>query len=156
MASGLVDLWGRLSNPPDTLEIAPDQGLLAEQTAGRKPQKASQRSSNRPGAGGPNNRGQHSNPGPKALRADVDGIDSPTAGGAARRPTKPVQRRLTPSEVAAIAAEYHHGRSLDELAREFGIHRRTVADHLERLGIDRRVNFPKLGEFYRSVHAAAA
>jgi DNA-binding CsgD family transcriptional regulator len=33
---------------------------------------------------------------------------------------------------------------LDELAREFGVHRRTVADHLERLGVARRVNLPKL------------
>lgn len=79
-----------------------------------------------------------------AIRADVDSVDSPTAGGAARRPTKPVQPRLTPSEVAAVAAEYQHGRSLDDLAREFGVHRQTVADHLERLGIARRVNLPKL------------
>jgi transposase-like protein len=33
---------------------------------------------------------------------------------------------------------------LDELAREFGVHRRTVAHHLERLGVARRVNLPKL------------
>jgi hypothetical protein len=33
---------------------------------------------------------------------------------------------------------------LDDLAREFGVHRQTVADHLERLGIARRVNLPKL------------
>jgi len=33
---------------------------------------------------------------------------------------------------------------LDDLAREFGVHHRTVADHLERLGIARRVNLPKL------------
>jgi len=33
---------------------------------------------------------------------------------------------------------------LDELAREFGVHRRTVADHLERLGVARMVNLPKL------------
>jgi len=91
-----------------------------------------------------NNRGQHSNPGSKALRGDDDGVDSPTASGAPRRPKQPVRRRLTPSEVAAVAAEYQHGRSLDDLAREFGVHRRTVADHLERLGIARRVNLPKL------------
>jgi hypothetical protein len=33
---------------------------------------------------------------------------------------------------------------LDELAGEFGVNRRTVADHLERLGVARRVNLPKL------------
>src|SRR5665213_311539 len=49
-----------------------------------------------------------------------------------------------PSEVAAVAAEYQNGRSLDDLAREFGVHRRTIADRLERLGVARRVNLPKL------------
>ena len=139
-----VDLWGRLSNPPDTLETAPEQGFLVEPSARRKPQKAISPPANRPGAGAPDNRGQHSNPGSKALRADVDGVYSPTASGAARRPTKPVQRRLTPSEVAGIADEYQHGHSLDEVARAFGIHRQTVADHLEHLGIARRANLPKL------------
>ena len=139
-----VDLWGRLSYPPDTLETAPEQGFLVEPAADRKPQKAAKRFSSRPGAGDPNNRGQHSNPGSKALRGDDDGVDSPTADGAPRRPKRPVQRRLTPSEVAALATEYQHGRSLDDLAREFGVHHRTVADHLERLGIARRVNLPKL------------
>ena len=140
----MVDLWGRLSNPPDALETAPEQRLLVDQAAGRKPQRAPKRSSKRPRVGGLDTRGQHSNPSSGALRADFDGVDSPTAGIAARRPMKSVQRRLTPSEVAAIATEYQHGHSLDDLAREFGVHRRTVADHLERLGISRRVNLPKL------------
>jgi len=139
-----VDLWGRLSNPADTSESVPEQGFLAEPVAGRKPQKAPQRAANRPRAGGPDNRGRHSNPSSRALSVDVDSVDSPTPDGAARRPTKPVQRRLIPSELEAVAAAYQHGRSLDELAREFGVHRRTVADHLERLGIGRRVNLPKL------------
>jgi DNA-binding transcriptional regulator LsrR (DeoR family) len=55
-----------------------------------------------------------------------------------------VQRRLTAIEIAALVAEYQHGRSLNELARQFGVHRRTVADHLERLGVARKVNLPKL------------
>ena len=46
--------------------------------------------------------------------------------------------------VADIATAYQNGRSLEELARQFGAHRRTVADHLERLGVARRVNLPKL------------
>jgi hypothetical protein len=49
-----------------------------------------------------------------------------------------------PAEAEAIAAAYQHGRSLDELAREFGVHRRTAAHHLERLGVARRVNPLKL------------
>ena len=139
-----VDLWGRLSNPPDTLERAPEQGFLAERALGRKPQNASQRSEERLGSGGPNNTGQHSNPGSRAFLADVDGVGSPTAGGATRRLTAPVQRRLSPTEVAAIADKYQNGRSLSQLAQEFGVHRRTVAGHLERLGIARRMNQPKL------------
>lgn len=38
---------------------------------------------------------------PRALSADLDGVDSPIADGAARRPTKPVQRRLSPAELDA-------------------------------------------------------
>lgn len=139
-----VDLWGRLSNPQGTLETAPEQGFLAEPAADRKPQKAPHRAANHPAAAHPDNRGRHSNPGSRALSAGADSVDSPTAVGVARRPTKPVQRRLTPSELEAVAAAYQHGRSLHELAREFGVHRRTVADHLERLGVARRVNLPKL------------
>ncbi len=139
-----VDLWGRLSNPPDTLAIAPDQGFLAEPAAGPKPQMAPKRSANRSGASGPDNRGQHSNPGSGAPRAGVEGVYSPATARGTRGPTKPVQRRLSPFEIAGIAAEYQHGRSLEELARQFGVHRRTVADHLERLGVARRVNLPRL------------
>jgi hypothetical protein len=43
-----------------------------------------------------------------------------------------------------MADQYQHGRSLGELARDFRIHRQTVAAHLEHLGIVRRVNLPKL------------
>lgn len=139
-----VDLWGRLSNPPDTLERAPEQGFLAEPAAGRKPQKAAILPSKRPGVGGPDHRGQHSNPGSRAVHADVDCVYSPAVNNPERRTTKPVQRRLTQSELSTVAAEYQNGRSLQDLAREFGVHRRTVADHLERLGMDRRVNRPKL------------
>ena len=139
-----VDLWGRLSNPHYALEIAPDQGFLVEQAAGRRPRKSTKRPSIRPRTGNQNNRGQHSNPRSRALAAETDGVDSPATGGAARHPTRPVQRRLTQSDIAAAATGYHEGRSLTDLAREYGVHRRTVADHLERLGIVRRVNLAKL------------
>jgi len=43
-----------------------------------------------------------------------------------------------------VVAGYQSGRSLNDLAREFGVYRRTVADHLERLSIARRLNLPKL------------
>ena len=139
-----MDLWGRLSNPPKTLERAPEQGFLAGPAARQEPQKAQNRPANYLGTRDPNNRGQHSNPGSGTLRGDIAGVDSPTAIEVPRSPAKPVQRRLSPSEITGIAAEYQHGRSLNELARQFGVHRRTVADHLERLGVARRVNLPKL------------
>ena len=139
-----MDLWGRLANPPDTPETVPEQGLLVEPAGGRKPQKATHRSANRPGAAGPDDKGRHSNPGSRTLRTDVDSTASPTTGEGAGRPAKPVQRRMTPSELAAIAVEYQHGRSLDDLAREFGVDNRTVAGRLESLGVTRRVNLPKL------------
>ena len=142
--SSLADLWGRLSNPSGTLELAPEQRFLVEPATVRRPQKATGRPSTRPVADDPNNTGRHSNPGSGALRGDVDGVDSPTAGGAGQRPTKPVQRRLTPTEIVTVGAKYRQGRSLDDLARKFGVHRRTVADHLERLGVARRVNLLKL------------
>ena len=124
--------------------MAPDQGFLVEPEAGRKPQEASTLSSNRPGAGDPNNRGRHSNPVSKAACGHDDGADSPTAGRPLPQPGPKIQRRLTPPVLGAIVAGYDSGRSLNDLAREFGVHHRTVADHLERLGIARRVNLPKL------------
>jgi DNA-binding transcriptional regulator LsrR (DeoR family) len=40
--------------------------------------------------------------------------------------------------------EYQAGRTLADLAAELGIHRRTVAAHLERRGVQRRVNRRKM------------
>ncbi len=87
--------------------------------------------------------GRLSNPASMVLGGD-NGAPSPTSGGSARRPGPPVQRRLTPSDLEAVVARYQSGRSLNDLATEFGVHHRTVADHLKRLGIARRVNLAKL------------
>jgi transposase-like protein len=62
-----------------------------------------------------------------------------------RRLGPPVLRRLTRSEIEEVVDGYQSGRSLVDIAQEFGIHHRTVADHLERLGVARRVNLPKMG-----------
>jgi transposase-like protein len=140
-----VDIWGRLSNPPETLDSAAEQGLLDSAAAGRKARKALKRSSNRPVAGDPNDRGRLSNPASEVLSADDNSAHSPTVGRSTRDdPGPPVQRHLTPSDFETVVAQYQCGRSLKDLAREFGVHHRTVADYLERLGIARRVNFPKL------------
>lgn len=61
-----------------------------------------------------------------------------------RRPASPVLRRLTPSEIEDVVAGYQSGRSLTDLAQEFGIHHRTVAGHLEERGVARRVNLTKM------------
>ena len=143
MASQLgvsVDLWGRLSNPAEAQESAAEQGFHGIAATGRKVRKAAGLPSNRPGADGPNNRGRLSNP---ATMID-DRAHSPTADRSARHPGRRVQRRLTPPELEAVVARYQSGCSLNDLAREFGIYHRSVADYLERLCIARRVNLPKL------------
>jgi hypothetical protein len=43
-----------------------------------------------------------------------------------------------------LVAAYRAGRSLRDLAAEFGVHRRTVAALLESRGVPRRVNLRKL------------
>jgi transposase-like protein len=135
---------GRLSNPPETLECVADQGKRDAPPPKRTASKVAKRSSNAPNPGDLKEKGQLSNPASMALRRDDDGANPPTAGRSTRRPGSPVQRRLTPSQLEAVAARYQSGRSLHDLAREFGVHHRTVAEHLERLGIARRVNLPKL------------
>ena len=135
---------GRLSNPPETLEHLAEQGCHGSSSTSPGTSKSPKRSSGSPGPGDSNNKGQLSNPASMALRGDDYRANPLTAGRSPRRPGPPVQRRLTPSQLEALAARYQSGRSLNDLAREFGVHHRTVADHLERLGIARRVNLPKL------------
>ncbi len=47
-----------------------------------------------------------------------------------------MSRRLSPTERSQIVELYHSGKAMNELARQFGIHRCTVAKHLQRAGID--------------------
>jgi DNA-binding CsgD family transcriptional regulator len=63
--------------------------------------------------------------------------------GLVRRPRQ-AQHRLTASELDELVARYLAGRSTRQLAREFEVHRFTVVNHLERLGIPRRGNVRKL------------
>jgi DNA-binding CsgD family transcriptional regulator len=149
-----VDLMGRLSNPPDTLESLTDQEFHEPPSSGQKASKAAKRSSTSPGAGDPNNRGQLSNPTKPTHHGDNEGVDSPATGRSRRRLGPPDLRRLTRSEIEEVVSGYRSGRSLADLAREFGIHHRTVADHLEWLGIARRVNLPKMSP--ADVYRAAA
>jgi len=135
---------GRLSNPPETLEHLSEQGCHGSPSFSQESLKSPKRSPDSPGPRDSNNKGQLSNPASMAPCGDDYGANPPTAGRSTRRLGPPVQRRLTPCQLESVAARYQSGRSLKDLAQEFGVHHRTVADHLERLGIARRVNFPKL------------
>ena len=54
---------------------------------------------------------------------------------------KQPQRRLDESEVGALIGAHGEGKGLDELASEFGVHRTTVMNHLDRAGVERRSGF---------------
>jgi transposase len=48
------------------------------------------------------------------------------------------QRRLSPEDVAQLAAERQAGAEINELAEQFGVHRATVIHHLRRAEVDAR------------------
>lgn len=66
------------------------------------------------------------------------------------RLSNPVQRRLTDTEIDALVARYQNGSTIDVLAREFGLHRTTVMDHLERQRVPRRSPRKLTDELVRS------
>jgi DNA-binding CsgD family transcriptional regulator len=49
-----------------------------------------------------------------------------------------VQRRLTPEQVEQLVIEYQSGKSMQELARSWHLHRTTVVEHLRRAGVSIR------------------
>ena len=53
-------------------------------------------------------------------------------------------RRLTRAERTQLAEQYHIGMSVLELARQYGIHRHTVAKHLKHDGVTIRGGQVKL------------
>jgi len=106
-----VDLMGRLSNPPETLENLADQGCYGSSSTRPESPKSLKPSSGSPGSGYSNNKGRLSNP---------------------------VQRRLTRPQLAQLAEAYAAGSSIDALARTYRVHRTTVISHLDRLAVPRR------------------
>jgi len=64
------------------------------------------------------------------------------------------QRRLPHDQIARVVARYQDGQSINALAQEFGINRKTVMGHLQRSGIERRQNPRKMTD--AEVNAAAA
>jgi DNA-binding MarR family transcriptional regulator len=51
------------------------------------------------------------------------------------RLSDPAQRRLSPTNIDGLIAAYRAGATISRLAAEFGIHRTTVAGHLDRRGV---------------------
>ena len=49
------------------------------------------------------------------------------------------QERLSSPEVAALAEKYQSGSTVYELAKEFGINRKTVSDYLHRANVPMRL-----------------
>ena len=123
----VVDLWGRLSNPNDTVETLAGQGSRASRgsldTASEGPNRTSEPS----GEAVPEERGRLSNP---------------------------VQRRLSQGEIKQLIHRYREGASIDGLARRYGIHRTTVIHHLDQAGVARRRVVRKMTD--ESVAVAAA
>ena len=53
------------------------------------------------------------------------------------RLSNPPQRRLSPSDIDELVNAYRGGATISQLAAEFGVHRTTVAGHLDRHGVPR-------------------
>jgi len=53
------------------------------------------------------------------------------------RLSNPPQRRLSPTDIDDLVNAYRAGATINQLAAEFSIHRTTVAEHLDRLGVPR-------------------
>jgi len=53
------------------------------------------------------------------------------------RLSNPAQRRLSPTDIDDLISAYQAGATINQLAVKFGIHRTTVAAHLDRRGIPR-------------------
>lgn len=116
-----VDLLGRLSNPPETLESIAGQGVEGAREPLEEPRKQAICS-------------------PVVAESDLQ----ETPGRLSNPGRKVVQRRLNEVEIDQLVCEYQTGRTLADLAAELGIHHRTVAAHLEARGVPRRVNRRKM------------
>ncbi len=102
---------GRLSNPPDALECAADQGECDTPPPTRTTSNGTKQASDSPERADQKEKGQLSNP---------------------------VQRRLSRGVVDELVHHYEEGASIDELARRYGAHRITIIAHLDRRGVPRR------------------
>jgi lambda repressor-like predicted transcriptional regulator len=107
----VVDLMGRLSNPPETLDSVPEQGGWAPPPPRWTTSKVPKRPVGLPEPGDPEEKGRLSNP---------------------------VLRRLIADEIDELAGLYREGATIDALGRRYGVHRTTIIHHLDRQGVPRR------------------
>ncbi len=108
-----VDLWGRLSNPPEAVGKLPEQGLQALRRSGDATIDTRNRAFERSTDAAREEKGRLSNP---------------------------VQRRLSETTVDALATAYRDGSSIDFLATRLGVNRTTIISHLDRRGIDKPID----------------
>lgn len=59
-------------------------------------------------------------------------------------PKKQQQRRLSEDAIDRLVADYEAGESAATLAERYGVHRHTIASHLEQRGVTRHVTQNKL------------
>jgi transposase-like protein len=121
-----VDLLGRLSNPPETLETIAGQEVARSGEPHDEPPKQAICSPIASESDVQETPGRLSNP----ARAN----DTPPSP----QPRHQVQRRLSTSDVDEICQSYVSGYSIDELARSHGVNRTTIITHLDQHGVPRR------------------
>jgi AraC-like DNA-binding protein len=105
-----VDLKGRLSNPLDIAETVAAQG--SERIVGSSEGAETAR-----------------------FRRSDDHAEKPREEKG--RLSNPAQRRLSPTDIDDLIKAYQAGATISQLAIELGIHRTTVAGHLDRHGVAR-------------------
>jgi hypothetical protein len=101
---------GRLSNPPGP----------AETLATQRPEQDRDRQANTA-----NTRNRASDDPSESPREEKGQLSNPT------------QRRLSPTDVDALINDYRTGATINQLAANFGVHRTTVAAHLDHHQIPR-------------------
>ncbi len=137
---------GRLSNPADALETLTGPGATAFNRSTRKTTKGSSHSPTASRSRNHEEKGQLSNPTLMLSHDCRDHIQDTGGFEESKGRRRSVQRRLSSSDVDALVAAYKRGRSLPDLAAEFGVHRRTVAKHLDGHGVARRRNARKMAQ----------
>ena len=135
---------GRLSNPPDHLETLALQGIAGSRKVSDNAPTTASHSPVAARSDPQEETGRLSNPVPMTGRVRANRVDARAEDVGSTRARGSVQRRLSGPEIGDLAAAYEWWRSLAELAIEFGIHHRTVAGHLERRGVPRRVSHRKM------------